>query len=139
AKLNVRTIVSLFNYSVNAPRRSDVRRMPVDLLAYIVDLEITADQIEWVHDRYSGVATPGVAFFDVPYDESALYDTAPNAPPERARTLMNLQRRGGACPDAAYYAAQIGKTLGVPAAACRASAVSSGSPPAWVGFVKAGA
>jgi tetratricopeptide (TPR) repeat protein len=52
---------------------------------------------------------------------------------------MNLQRRGGACPDAAWYAAQIGKALGVTAAACRAAGSSAGSPPAWVAFIKAGA
>jgi hypothetical protein len=148
----------VFGYFVrNADRLAfDPRRTPAELLGYVVDTHLGPQEIEWA-GRYGGGGRPNVAaaFFAVPFREGVAYErnappppdpnavaAAPgeNATPEfelnkNSYILPNILRRGGSVHDAAYFAAEVARAGGVPAAVC----VSTVDAPdaAWCGFLPA--
>jgi hypothetical protein len=140
----------VFGHFVRAADRLafDPRKLPLDLLAYVVDIHLTQPEIDWAN-RYG--ARPSVAFFAVPFREGVYYERRATIAPaaidgavavdpdfnKNSYILPNILRRGGSVSDAAYFAAEVARANGIPAAAC----VSTIENPvaAWTGFLQAGA
>jgi hypothetical protein len=135
---------------------ADVRKLPMDLLVYVVDTHLGPMEIEWA-SRYGGGARANVAgaFFAVPFREGVYYErnaptpvvaNAPNAGPgeggveielnKKSYVLPNILRRGGSVHDAAYFATEIARANGIPAVVC----ISNLDSPiaAWCGFLQVG-
>jgi hypothetical protein len=96
--------------------RYDLTRLPWQFLVFVVDNPASPEEVDWARAEYARQTDLARAFTDPPYAHSGL---RPGPPPEGDRptyTLMNLRQRGGICPDQAYFAAVIAKSLGVPAA-----------------------
>jgi hypothetical protein len=139
------------HFARNAERLAiDPRKLPVDLLAYIVDTQLTGDELAWAQ-RYGPRPNVAGAFFAVPFREGVYYErrgaTAPPPPPgpggraevvvqevtRNSYVLPNILRRGGGVMEQAYFAAEVARANGVPAAVC----VSTIENPAavWAGFL----
>jgi hypothetical protein len=129
--------VAVFDYfAVNEDRLLfGVRTVPAELLVYVVDTTATVEEMRWALERYAGDTMVGARFFDVEYDREHFRDGDPKKVTRAGWNLPNILRYGGVCVDQAYFAAGVGKAIGVPTA----YAVGSGSEVshAWVGFLQA--
>ena len=94
----------------------DISDLPHELARYLVDVPVTRRERQWAHKRYRGEWSLDNVYRDVEYDRDALTHKLPRQISGRSYTLMNLQAYGGTCSDQAYYAAQVGRTLGYPVA-----------------------
>jgi len=91
--------------------------------------------MNWALDKYARDPKVGGRFFDIKYD----YENYRHGTPKRVTVdgfnLPNIARYGGVCADQAYFAASVGKSIGVPAVYAHGAAANSGH--AWVGFLEA--
>ncbi|HVT89011.1 MAG TPA: hypothetical protein VHD56_09185 [Tepidisphaeraceae bacterium] len=128
----------LMHYYVNAHAdlRFDPRNLPWQLLVYVVDNLVSQEEIAWALDRYNKRSNIGATYFDVPYDYNAFYGSGANQPDAKgaAYTLQNLVLAGGVCSDQAYFASQVGRCVGVPAAAAAGQSGVGQAAHAWVGY-----
>jgi hypothetical protein len=141
----------VFGYFVRAADRlaMDPRRLPLDLLVYIVDTHLTQPEMEWAN-RYGSRPNVAGAFFAVPFREGVNYERRAAIAPaavggavavdddfnKNSYILPNILRRGGSVNEAAYFAAEVARANGIPAAVC----VSTVENPvaAWTGFLQFG-
>src|SRR6266545_491976 len=72
-KADSRPPARLFAYFSKAPLRWEARALPVELLVYMVDVDVSEDDLAWAQMRYRSTASPAVAYTDVPYDERPAY------------------------------------------------------------------
>jgi hypothetical protein len=112
-----------------------IRRMPVDLLVYVVDTTASIDEMNWAMAKYAGTQNVGDLFFKIAYD----YDYFEGKTPDRrvmmeGYNLPNILKYGGVCADQAYFATSVGKAIGVPTA--YTVGVSAEMNHAWVGFLQ---
>jgi hypothetical protein len=112
-----------------------IRRMPVDLLVYVVDTTASIEEMNWAMAKYAGTQNVGDLFFKIDYD----YDYFEGKTPERrvvmeGYNLPNILKYGGVCADQAYFATSVGKAIGVPTA--YTVGVSAEMNHAWVGFLQ---
>lgn len=100
--------------------RYNLRKMPYELSIYLADTRLSLAERAWVQKNYGyylkNLASPANTCGDVPYDTAFVKGRAPKKIDKVAYTLPNLRRVGGICGDGAYYASQVCKSLGVPAA-----------------------
>ena len=115
--------------------RFDLRQVPPELLIYVVDTTASIDDMEWALKRYQGEKNIGRHFFDIRYDSDHLLKGTEKKITQAGYTLRNIQKYGGVCVDQAYFAAGVGKALGVPT--CCASGKSGIIGHTWVGFYEA--
>src|SRR6185436_6607356 len=112
-----------------------VKNVPAELLIYVVDSTAQLQEMNWALQTYARDAKVGARFFDIRYD----YDHFRRGTPKRVTlegfNLPNIARYGGVCADQAYFAAAVGKSIGVPTAYTHGSAANVGH--AWVGFLEA--
>jgi hypothetical protein len=113
----------------------DPRRLPIDLLIYVVDLHLTQQEIDWA-TRYGPRPSVAGTFLAVPYREGVNYDRNTRELTDQAYLLPNVLRRGGSVTDAAYFATEIAKANGIPAAVC-ASDITKPTA-AWAAFMQFG-
>ena len=111
----------------------DPRRTPPELLIHVVDAASPVSELRWAQNRYAGDNNVGGRFFDIDYDH-AHTGGAPKALTQAGFSLGNILAFGGVCADQAYFAATVGKAIGVPTAYVRASGLDVGH--AWVGFLR---
>jgi hypothetical protein len=128
----------------------DPRKLPLDLLVYVVDTHLVQEELEWAK-RYAARPNVAAAFFAVPFREGVYFErralAAPAAGPgagvilveemhKNSYLLPNILRRGGSVMDQAYFAAEVARANGIPAAVC----VSTIDNPvaAWTGFLQLG-
>ena len=126
--------VELFDYFVRYRKKMyyGVVNMPPELLVFVVDSTATIGQMQWALQRYEGDGNIGDRFFEIKYDRNHFrYGSAKRVTLE-GFNLPNILKYGGVCADQAYFAASVGKAIGVPAAYTygRSGQLSH----AWVGF-----
>lgn len=140
AKLDVERPKRLMRYYMNARGRLqfDSRTLPWQLGVYMVDNVVSEDEIAWALDRYGNRGAIGMSYFDVPYDYNVFYGTGANVQSARGRlyTLENLALWGGICADQAYFATQVARSVGVPAATAAGRGGTGEAAHAWVGVLE---
>jgi hypothetical protein len=129
-------IVNVFkDYADNAAATRDAASdLPFELLIFVVDRAASEEEVMWVRRRS---APPGVgsAFFEVSYGPAReLKRDAKADEPQNAYTLANLRKVGGRLADQAYYAAQVGKALGIPTATCLGPQREGQERETWIAF-----
>jgi transglutaminase-like putative cysteine protease len=112
------TMVESFNYYCDPKRqfRYDLKKMPFELSRYLADTRINIAERDWAARKYFRMADLGPAYFDVKYDTDYFMKKVPKKIDALEFTLENLFKVGGVCIEQAYYASEIAKALGVPAA-----------------------
>ena len=128
-------LASSYAYYAANPKRLifDFRKLPCCLLKYVVDSPTSIAERQWAVHTYGIRNDIGKVFFDVPYDIWSLkgYRRKIRDVPY---TLPNLVEYGGVCVDQAYFAANVAKSLGVPATVVGGVGERGGH--AWVGYVQ---
>jgi tetratricopeptide (TPR) repeat protein len=121
--------------------RNAAGELPVELLVFVVDNMLGEGEVEWARRQYGAGADVGDAFFDVGYGASRPLKRDPAKPdddPETLYTIANLRKFGGSLADQAYFAAQVGKAIGVPTAVCTGLAREGQEAQAWVAYLRGG-
>jgi len=126
--------IDLFKYYTRYERRMlfGVKRMPPELMVFVVDSTASIPEMQWALKRYAGHRAVGSLFFDIEYDYDHFYLAEPKKVTVEGFNLPNIQRYGGVCADQAYYAVAVGKAIGVPTGYTRGAAADVSH--AWVGF-----
>jgi hypothetical protein len=115
------------------------RRLPPELLTFVVDNTVTEREIEWARAQYPRRVNVAAAFFDPVYDPGSNLNRDPEAADDpRAYNLPNLRRFGGGTADAAHYAAHVGKSFGVPTATFTALGGEGREAQHWVAYFELG-
>lgn len=112
-----------------------VKNVPAELLIYVVDSTAQLEEMNWALQNYARDPKVGAHFFDIRYDYDHFRRGTPKRVTEEGFNLSNISRYGGVCADQAYFAAAVGKSIGVPTAYTHGSAANVGH--AWVGFLEA--
>ena len=128
--------LDIFAFFIDNERRLAMspRDLPPELLVYVVDVQCSIDEMRWAATHYHGQRNIGLRFFDVPYDLPAFLDGSRKEIERYNYTLPNLIKHGGICVDQAYFAAHVGKSLGVPSASVSGSGSDVGH--AWTAFLE---
>lgn len=128
--------VALLDYfSTNESRMFfGLKKMPVNLLTYVVDTTSSVSDLNWALQHYGGNRNVGELFFNVRYDWNALTLNRAKDVTKQGYTLSNILRLGGVCADQAYFATEVAKAIGVPSAFTTASSAEVAH--AWVGFLQ---
>lgn len=127
----------LMRYYINARAElhGNPQQLPWPLVVYMVDNLADQDDIAWAMNRYAGRGKIGGVFFDVTYDYDMLGGTSEGRLADKEYTLQNILREGGICGDQAYFAAQVARSVGVPAVICTGVNANEGTGHAWVGYL----
>jgi hypothetical protein len=127
---------AIFDYFAGNEKRMlfGVRKVPAELLIYVVDTTAGIDEMTWALGRYAGDSAVGARFFDIDYDYEHVIDGDPKEVTVAGWSLPNILRYGGVCVDQAYFAVTVGKAIGVPTA--YAFGADSTVSHAWVGFLQ---
>ncbi len=112
------SMVESFNYYTDSKRRFryDLKKMPYELSRYLADTRLNIAERDWAAKKYFRMVDLGPAYFHVKYDDDYYMKKVPKKIEALDYTLPNLLKVGGVCIEQAYYASQIAKSLGVPAA-----------------------
>lgn len=120
----------------------DPRTLPPDLLVYVVDAPVSRGDLAWGLQTYGRRGQIGQVYHDVSYDDENFRegrDLRVNRVMEErgdAFSLALLRECGGVCRQQAFFAASVGKSVGVPTAYATAAGPSVGH--AWVGYMNTG-
>ncbi len=111
------SLTESFAYYTDPNRRFhfDPAELPFELARYLADTRLSLAEREWAWKTY-GRRHPGRAYFHVAYDEGHFRDGRARRIASLPYSLPNLLREGGVCLDRAYYAAEVCKAVGIPAA-----------------------
>ena len=115
-KLQATTLSSFRYYTGNLRFRYNVKTMPYEISRYLADTRLSIAERKWALRNYYRHSSPVKAFFDVKYDWDHYRKGTPKRISRLPYLLPNLRKAGGVCDDQAYYAAEVCKSLGVPAA-----------------------
>lgn len=122
-------------YATNESRMFfGLRNMPPDLLAYVVNTTCSVNDLTWANRNYAGNRNVGELFFNVRYDWNAFTLRSTKEVTKQGYTLPNILKYGGVCADQAYFATEVAKAIGVPAAYTRGADAEVSH--AWVGFLQ---
>lgn len=132
-------VVRVFRRYADHPEmtRHAATELPVDQLIFVVDNLLSDAETDWARRQHARVDVGG-AFFDVAYGATRALTREPSKPgddPANAYKLANLRKFGGSLADRAYYAAQVGKTFGVPTAVCVGLEREGQESQTWVAFM----
>ena len=129
--------VKRFRYYADpkAGLRCDFKTLPCQIAIYAVDTAVADDEITWAARNYGNRRQLSRVYFEVPYDRAAFHAGARQAD-ALPYTLPNIRQYGGVCLDQAYFAANVGKALGQPAAVCVGQSGSQGELHAWIGYLQ---
>lgn len=111
-----------------------VRKVPAELLVYVVDNAVSIDDMRWALRGYANHNKVGSLFFTIEYDFAHFLKGQPKKVTQAGFNLPNIQRYGGVCADQAYFAVAVGKSIGVPTAYTVGASGEMGH--AWVGFLE---
>lgn len=115
--------------------RFNLRQLPWQLCVYVAPNVVSREEIAWAVRQYAQRGAIGGAYFDVPYDKDKYYGSGSSQRTDQAYTLQSLVQRGGVCADQAYFATQVARCVGVPAAACTGQGAGGEAGHAWVGYL----
>ena len=113
-----------------------VKKMPTELLIYMVDTTASIKEMEWALQRYKGDKVVGRRFGMIKYDDDHFYKGAEKKVTRAGYNLPNILKYGGVCIDQAYFAVAVGKAIGVPTTLARGAGGEGAH--AWVGFFETG-
>ncbi|MFG0293972.1 MAG: hypothetical protein ACF8MJ_12575 [Phycisphaerales bacterium JB050] len=111
-----------------------IRGMPIDLLAHLVDSTASIGEMQWALDRYGKDPQVGNRYSEISYDDNALNQGQKKRIDSEQYTLQNIRRVGGVCAEQAYFAAHVGKAMGVPSV--EVSSIGQSMSHAWLGFLR---
>jgi len=111
------SLVESFRYYTDPARRlrHDMKAMPFEVLRYLADTRLSLAERDWAATTYNRKDPVG-AYFHVKYDMPHFEKGRAKRIDSTAYTLANLAAVGGVCLDRAYYAAEVCKAVGMPAA-----------------------
>ncbi|MCC6321297.1 MAG: hypothetical protein IT438_07665 [Phycisphaerales bacterium] len=130
-------IAALFDYfSANAAKMQFGAGAAPELLAYIVSTPCSIEELNWALKNYAGNRMVGKLYGTIVYDTGAFKYNRPKKISKEpgGYTLMNIKKVGGVCAEQAYFAANVGRAIGVPAVIDSARGSDVGH--AWVGYLK---
>ena len=130
--------VELFDHYTSNSKKLvfDPRTTPTELLVFMVDAAAPVSDLRWAMEKHGGERRVGRVYFDVPYDTAFFKYSQPLKLDKEPFSLANIRKVGGVCVHQAYYAATIGKAIGVPTVQMGAAGADVGH--AWVGFLEPG-
>jgi hypothetical protein len=128
--------IDIFDYYVRNESRMffGIRNVPAELLVYVVDTTASIPDMEWALNKYAGTQDVGSLFFTINYDYDYLKSGKDKKLTVNGFNLPNILKYGGVCIDQAYFAATVGKSIGVPTAIDYGT--SGEAAHAWVGFLQ---
>lgn len=110
--------VAVFDYFANNSGRMvfNLKSLPPELLAFMVDSNAPIEELRWALQNYSGNRSIGRVYSTIIYDTGAFkYDREKKIwQADGGYTLPNIRKVGGVCEEQAYFAAHCGKAIGVP-------------------------
>ena len=129
-------IVERFRYYVdNATEFHDnPKSIPYFMLKYVVDNDVTAEERDWVLERYGRAITVVRLYSSVPYDTKLFQDGESKDRTkleEKGHTLKNIKKYGGLCGDQAHFATRVSKSLCIPAATFDGRDSRTGTAHTW--------
>jgi hypothetical protein len=132
--------IRAFRRSRQALRELDAGQTPVPILTWLVESTVSDEEWRDAVARYQQRRLDGSAVSDVPFNLNPGFSEDPAHRGARAYTLMNLRRLGGSPADQAYYAEQVLRANGVPAArlASMNPAGEMSSEETWCAFLERG-
>lgn len=128
--------IELFDYFSQNSRKMnfDPRRMPAELLVYVVNSQVSIDEMLWALSNYAGNNRLGALYHKLPFDQSHYTRGTPKESEMAGNTLPNLYRYGGVAEDRAFFTAMVGKAIGT------STAITTGSNQEithhWIGFLQ---
>lgn len=111
-----------------------LRDVPTELLLFVVDTTAGIDEMTWALNKFPKDPNIGARFFEINYDFEHVRSGATKQVTKNGYNLPNIQKYGGVCIDQAYYATQVGKSMGIPTGIALALGGEVGH--AWVGFLQ---
>ncbi len=112
------SIVHSFQWYTRAkvPFRYDLKKMPYELSRYLADTRLGIVERRWAAAKYAGASDPARAYVDVEIDREMRRKGGAKRIKTAPYTLRNISRLGGDALEQSYYAAEVCKALGMPAA-----------------------
>ncbi len=108
--------------------------LPVELLTWMVGVNVSRDEMTWALKQHAGNRTVGRLFDTITYDtDNFKRGAVKKIEKAGGYTLQNIKRVGGVCEEQAYFASEVGRSIGVPTALVSAQGADSGH--AWVGYL----
>lgn len=112
-----------------------IDRMPVQALIHVVNTPCTPAELDWALKNFAGNATVGKLYDRIRYDtQNFKYNKPKKIIGTDGYTLMNIQKVGGVCVEQTFFAANVGKAIGVPTASVDAQGPEIGH--AYVGYLR---
>ena len=129
--------LQIFDFYVKNESRMffGIQAVPAELLVWVVDTTASIDEMNWALAKYAGDRKVGARFFDIAYDYDNFEKGTPKKVDVAGYNLQNILKCGGICADQAYFAVEVGKSIGVPTA--YTVGTSADASHAWVGFLEA--
>lgn len=122
--------------AVTSKLKTPLTSLPVASLVHMVDIDVSADDHDFVLHRRSGYRnTLAELYASVLYDQGKLAGETPWLG-SKPYSLRTIEASGGVCVEQAYYASRVAKCLGTPALIVRGrSRASVGRGHAWLAFL----
>lgn len=122
---------TIFTNNAKAHRlKADISKMPVSDLVWVVDVPLSAEEIEWAVSKANfNRRSWGRAYGHIDY----LMERAVNGEnPYEEYTLSEIEKHGGICGDQSYFSANTAKANGIPASGVTGSGNRGGH--AWLAY-----
>ena len=107
-------------------------QLPPEALVHVVDLTISASEIEWALTNYGARRGLPDLYHEVLYDWNHVLDGAPKELTRQGFSLRNVMNFGGVCADQAWFTTTVMEVRGIPAAVVVGRDATVGH--AWVGW-----
>jgi tetratricopeptide (TPR) repeat protein len=108
--------------------------LPVELLVHVVDGAASVPEMQWALKNYARYQNVGKLYSSIMYDTAAFKYGKEKKVFEGGYTLQNIKKVGGVCLEQAYFASEVGKSVGVPS--CMVTGEGADVGHAWVGYLK---
>lgn len=127
--------LAVLDYYVANERRMmfPIRSMSTDLLTFVVDWAAGVDEMRWALEQWQGNQRVGDLYGRIMYDSNNFTLGTEKEITKKGFTLQNILKYGGVCADQGYFAATVGKAIGVPTAVAGGKGANVGH--AWVGYL----
>jgi len=116
--------------------RCDLRKTPYEVARFLADTRLSIEERAWAVRHYHDVDNPARLFHKIEYDNAHYRHGEKKRISRVAYTLANIRKYGGVCAEQAYFASEVCKALGLPAARVTGRG-KSGTHHAWVACVRA--
>ncbi|MFO0861124.1 MAG: hypothetical protein U0570_11245 [Phycisphaerales bacterium] len=128
--------VKLFGFFADNAERFPLglEGVPPQLLVYVVDTTAKISELEWALNAYKANRSIGERYFDVQYDYNHFVQGAAKKVTTEGFSLQNILKYGGVCIDQAYFASNVAKSGGIPAAIMRGRSAEVSH--AWVAYLQ---